>query len=47
MATYKYSYELRDARDTQLWKEQLRKERYIQKCHKDFYENPAADLERT
>lgn len=45
MATYKFSGEVRDARDTQLWKEQLRKERYIQKCHKDFHEN--VDVIRT
>lgn len=31
MATYKFSGDIRDARDTQLWKEMLDKERYIQK----------------
>jgi hypothetical protein len=35
MATYKYSGSIRDARDTQLWKEMLHKERFIQKEHAD------------
>ena len=29
MATYKFSGDVRDARDTQLWKEMLTKERHI------------------
>tara|TARA_B110000285_G_C14508868_1_gene331394 strand:+ start:82 stop:279 length:198 start_codon:yes stop_codon:yes gene_type:complete len=35
MATYKFSGSIRDARDTQLWKEMLDKERFIQKEHVD------------
>ena len=34
MATYKFSGDVRDARDTQLWKEMLTKERYIQNEHR-------------
>lgn len=37
MATYKFSGDIRDARDTQLWKEMLDKERGIQKEHTDYY----------
>jgi len=36
MATYKFSGSIRDARDTQCWKEMLDKERYIQKEHVDY-----------
>lgn len=36
MATYKFSGEMRWNDDTQLWKEMLRTERYIQKQHADF-----------
>jgi len=36
MATYKFSGSIRDARDTQLWKEMLDKERFIQKEHVDY-----------
>jgi len=36
MATYKFSGGIRDARDTQLWKEMLDKERFIQKEHVDY-----------
>lgn len=36
MATYKFSGEMRDARDTQCWKEMLDKERFIQKEHNEY-----------
>lgn len=39
MATFKFSGDVRDARDTQLWKEMLRKERYIEGEHKQISNN--------
>ena len=36
MATYKYSGQMRDGRDTQLWKEMVQKERFLNTEHRDF-----------